>query len=186
MCSEKEAIALVLVLAGVLGGNVWRIVNAAHPPFNDLTYAEMDSLFEALSAHADSTEGIDPVRMDTIHVGFGATFDHIPSRSEHATDRVQRWALVDTLDKPKASFPITINSADSRTLQALPRIGPAMAERILAYRKTRGHFEGPDDLSNIKGIGPKTLERLLPLVVFDVPDSPSPDSTDGSGQDGGL
>jgi competence protein ComEA len=46
----------------------------------------------------------------------------------------------------------------------LPRIGPALADRILAHRAQFGPFLSVDDLLMIRGIGPATLERLRPLL----------------------
>lgn len=163
VCSEKEAIAMIVLLAVVFSGHVIRLVQAMHPEFDEITQAEMDSLFFLLSARADSAEGFHvPVGIDTIHVGYGATFGQVEMLDEGA----QSWVLVDTLEKPVANFPINVNTADGRTLQALPRIGPAMAERILRYREDRGPFETADDLLGVRGIGPKTLEKLLPLITF--------------------
>lgn len=59
---------------------------------------------------------------------------------------------------------VDLNTADRETLMALPGIGPAMAERILADRSERGPYGAPDELIRVKGIGVKTLERLLPYL----------------------
>lgn len=61
--------------------------------------------------------------------------------------------------------PISISRADSATLQTLPRIGPATAERIIAWRETHGPFRSVEDLLAVSGIGPATLEGLRPLIV---------------------
>jgi DNA uptake protein ComE-like DNA-binding protein len=62
------------------------------------------------------------------------------------------------------------NVADGPTLQLLPGIGPALAERILAERATRP-FTDAADLSRVPGIGPKTVERLAPYLSFAKPAS---------------
>lgn len=174
MCSEKEAVALVVFCVVIVIGNTIRLVNASIPPFDDATYAEMDSLFDVLSSRADSLYGdLGTHAPDTIHTGFGARYDHVPLR----TTGIEEWVLVDTLEKPTASFPIAINNADLKTLQALPRIGPAMARRIVAYRNRHGPFTANNELLQIKGIGPKTLEKLLPLITLQIqPDSTKADS----------
>ena len=59
---------------------------------------------------------------------------------------------------------ININSADSETLQILPGIGPATADKIIAYREEYGPFATVDDIVNVSGIGPATLEKLRPLI----------------------
>ena len=60
--------------------------------------------------------------------------------------------------------PVDIRTADSEELQSLPRIGPKMSERILAYRAEHG-FKCIKDLINVKGIGEVTLERISPYLV---------------------
>ena len=60
---------------------------------------------------------------------------------------------------------IDINSADEEMLTTLPGVGPKMATRINDYRKANGPFRSVDDLLNIKGIGPKVLDKLKPFVT---------------------
>jgi competence protein ComEA len=56
------------------------------------------------------------------------------------------------------------NRATATELEALPGIGPALAERIVHHRTTRGPFSRVDDLADVRGIGQATLEVLRPLV----------------------
>ena len=71
-------------------------------------------------------------------------------------------------DPPEMAFyldvPINPNHADALELQLLPGIGPALADRILAHRQKHGAFHAPDDLDAVKGIGPKTIEKLRPYL----------------------
>ena len=60
--------------------------------------------------------------------------------------------------------PVNINTATVRELQRLPGIGPVYARRIVEFRHTYGAFKTVDELIRIKGIGPKRLEKLKPLV----------------------
>jgi len=59
---------------------------------------------------------------------------------------------------------MNLNSASSEEFQALPGIGPALAERILESRAREGPFRTPDDLLRVRGIGPATLARIRDLV----------------------
>jgi competence ComEA-like helix-hairpin-helix protein len=59
---------------------------------------------------------------------------------------------------------IDLNTADEGTLTLLPRVGPALARRIRAHREARGPFASVDALVEVKGIGPKTLELIRPMV----------------------
>lgn len=60
--------------------------------------------------------------------------------------------------------PVDVNRADLESLQTLPGIGPAIAERILVARRER-LFTSLDDLVRVKGIGPATVDRLRPGAV---------------------
>jgi competence protein ComEA len=55
---------------------------------------------------------------------------------------------------------VDINTADAQTLAAaLKGVGPDKAEAIVAYRDTHGPFKSIDDLTQVKGIGEKTVDR---------------------------
>ncbi len=66
----------------------------------------------------------------------------------------------------KGSTPVNINTATAEELQTLPRIGPAMAQRIIAWREAHGGFRSVDELDAVPGIGPSMLENLRPLVTI--------------------
>ena len=55
---------------------------------------------------------------------------------------------------------ININTASESELTGLPGIGPSKAAAIIAYRDANGPFSSVDSLSNVKGIGAKTVDGL--------------------------
>jgi len=61
---------------------------------------------------------------------------------------------------------INLNTADLETIAELPGIGPAKAEAIYSFRRENGEFSSLIELVNIKGIGTKTLAKLLPHLVM--------------------
>jgi len=61
---------------------------------------------------------------------------------------------------------VNLNTADAAALDTLPRIGPAMAARILAWREANGRFTSIDDLRNVAGIGDATFDGLRDLVTI--------------------
>jgi len=61
---------------------------------------------------------------------------------------------------------ININTAEKQNLVKLPKIGPVTAERIIRFRDDYGPFKSFDDLLKVKGIGPKTLEKLKPQITL--------------------
>ncbi|GEM_PF-943953 len=65
---------------------------------------------------------------------------------------------------PSAEDPINLNTASREALKALPGIGPALSERITTYRSNRRPFQRVAELKRVRGIGPKTLATLRPMV----------------------
>ncbi len=59
---------------------------------------------------------------------------------------------------------IDINTADAKTLEMLPGIGPKTAEAIIRHREQEGPFRCVDDLLSVKGIGPAKLEAIRDQV----------------------
>ncbi|MCP9291426.1 phospholipase D-like domain-containing protein [Gracilimonas sediminicola] len=74
---------------------------------------------------------------------------------------------VDTGSPTNVMYPININTADEATLQLLPGIGPAYSKRIVQYRLENGSFKSVDEITNIRGIGPKTLQKLRPIITLE-------------------
>jgi len=72
-------------------------------------------------------------------------------------------------DGPPPEGQVVLNTAGEDELQKLPGIGPARARAILALRARLVRFRSPRDLLRVKGIGPKTLQRMLPMLVLDPP-----------------
>lgn len=60
---------------------------------------------------------------------------------------------------------VNLNTADADTLSTLPRVGPATAARIIAWREANGGFSTVADLRQVTGIGERTFAQLEPLVT---------------------
>lgn len=60
---------------------------------------------------------------------------------------------------------VNLNTADESELDTLPRIGPAIAQRIIEWRDQHGRFTSVDDLLAVPGIGEKMLTALRDLVT---------------------
>ena len=61
---------------------------------------------------------------------------------------------------------VDLDVAPEAEIDRLPRVGPALARRIVASRDSFGAFGSLDGLRRVKGIGPATLERISALVTF--------------------
>jgi competence protein ComEA len=67
---------------------------------------------------------------------------------------------------PTAGAKVNLNAADESTLETLPRVGPAMAKRIIDWRTKNGRFTAVEDLMSVTGVGQKTFDQLKDLVTL--------------------
>jgi competence protein ComEA len=72
-----------------------------------------------------------------------------------------------TLERDAAAFRIDLNRSDRSQLMQLPGVGESLASRIESHRRQFGAFRSVEDLRQVSGIGPATLERLRPFVYVD-------------------
>jgi competence protein ComEA len=73
---------------------------------------------------------------------------------------------------PASPEPVNPDQATAAELERLPWVGPALAARIVADREAHGPFGSIEGLERVRGIGPKLVERLRPLVTFAGPGRP--------------
>ncbi len=66
---------------------------------------------------------------------------------------------------PLGAGKVNLNSADQAALETLPRVGPALAARILDWRKANGRFTSVEDLMSVTGIGQKIFDGLKDRVT---------------------
>jgi comEA protein len=87
-------------------------------------------------------------------------------QTQPVTSAATQTKTIRTTNKEASSGSVNINSASETELVALPGIGPSKAKAILAYRQQQGGFKSIDDLQQVKGIGPATLEKLRAHVTL--------------------
>jgi competence ComEA-like helix-hairpin-helix protein len=138
--TRSESAALLVIVSLYLVGFTWRYIQQTSAPFDPKIYAGIDSLI--------ASGGLTPS-------------DTLPKVQRHSagTDSL----AADSNDAAE-SGPLNINEASMVDLISLPGIGPALAGRILAYRKEHGRFGVTDDLMRVKGIGPAKLKQIRGLV----------------------
>lgn len=66
---------------------------------------------------------------------------------------------------PGAAPALDLNRAGPAELDRLPGIGPVLAARIVEHRRRHGRFRSVEELRAVRGVGPRMLERLRPLVT---------------------
>src|SRR6202166_750654 len=66
--------------------------------------------------------------------------------------------------KSESGGSVDLNSAAVEELEALPGVGPHLAERIVVFRERNGPFASLDELGDVNGVSPRLLEELAPYV----------------------
>ncbi|WP_081444920.1 ComEA family DNA-binding protein [Blastopirellula marina] len=80
-------------------------------------------------------------------------------------NRRTHWIDIEQVEPQPAAYIVDINQADWPELTQLPGIGETLARRIIESRETLGPFLDHNDLQRVRGIGPRTLERLRPYLL---------------------
>lgn len=76
-----------------------------------------------------------------------------------------RFIDIDRAEPRTVSFEVDVNTALWPELAQLPEIGETLARRIVETREIEGPFIDHSDLMRVRGIGPRTLERIQPYLM---------------------
>ena len=98
--------------------------------------------------------------VDRLRPGAAAEFQVLPGVVE-----VPAETAGDSLDVSRGI--LDLNAATASDLERLPGIGPKIAERIVRYREKSGPFRSVEALKDVRGIGDRTLEKLIPLITVE-------------------
>lgn len=90
-----------------------------------------------------------------------AADEEIPVTARNAPQNVHQEST------PEFTYPLDLNQATQEELESLPGIGPSKAQGILAHREAHGPFDSVEDLLEVDGIGPKTLEALMEFLIVE-------------------
>lgn len=134
------------------------VTGAVNNPETTLSVPAGSRVSDVLTAVGGITAAADMTRVNLAAIVRDGDQIHVPEIGS---------AAVQALPTRSGGELVFINTATAEELQTLPGIGPALAERILAYRAENGPFATLEDLNAVSGIGPATLENLAPLVAFD-------------------
>lgn len=154
--AERHAIAFLVAVA-VLGTGV-RVVQAHHAA---------EALQEMLRAPVRDTSAVKVTASATA----AADVARVAARSalqdqQRRADSAHRATPPPVKKLAPGAPPIAINTATILELRQLPRVGPALAARIVANRDSLGPFSSLEDLTRVRGIGPAMAQKLAPFVVF--------------------
>ena len=141
--------------------NGQRVVDAIHAAGGPKSDADLQTL--NLAARVEDGSRIElPSVQETRQRLAGALLSHVPKGS--STGR-RSTSPTGKLVAPGEGV-VHINSAAAEELQRLPGVGPATAEKIIEYRRTSGGFSRPEQIMDVKGIGPKKYEKMRPFVAL--------------------
>ncbi len=168
--AERQALAFLAAVALVGGGvrlvgvqRFERDVSAATmredgSPATDPSQSQLLAQIDAV----DSAQQARPGRRNRRKAATGGA-----EARGRSSPRGSVPTLGDRAATPSPDYPLNVNDATAEELERLPRVGPALARRILAQRDSVGSFSSIDDLRHVRGIGTVTAALLAPLVTFD-------------------
>jgi competence ComEA-like helix-hairpin-helix protein len=141
--TKNEINVILFLILTFLGGLAVRWYQESAAPDERFDYSDQDRVFIERSRTLLSQAGENPAQ------GTGSA----PAPKKAGTPL------------PKS---ISLNTASADELVLLPGIGRTYAERIVQYRREHGPFHSIDELTRVKGIGKKTLDRIR--VYLDLSD----------------
>jgi competence protein ComEA len=137
-CGRSQTVEITTIPAPALQGEVFIDGEVSVPGI--YPWWEGDSLEDIIRAAGGTTDGADLERLQL----------HVPGLSDGETPQK-----------------ININRAEAWLLDALPGIGPALAQAIVDYREQHGPFHNTNELLGVDGIGEVTYESIKHLVTVD-------------------
>lgn len=155
--AERKTVSGLMILLVLLGS--LNLALSPSVPFEDDDYLELEKQFAKRAAMLETEEKKLMQRYYPVEkeVAYVAKKDTLPR--DTTGEQIEQKA-----DQNAQEEQININKAGEEALKSLPGIGPAYARRILKYRSEKGGFETIEELKEIKGIGQKRLEKLIPFV----------------------
>src|SRR5262245_57872280 len=159
MWGREMRAGLVFVLVSLLAGSAFREWRRAHEPrFADLV-RELETTDAARSAR-------EALASRTSEAGAAGDSAGAGDREDAASPRSRNTRAHARHAEPELRpGGIDVDRASAEELERLPGIGPSLAARIVAERERNGAFGGADALRRVKGIGPRTLERIRPYLA---------------------
>lgn len=171
MESKSSHEIYLIVIASVLAAVIIGYNSLLAPKVNGIgiVYQNYDSSQEASKSasvySAPQSSADDPSEGDVVSSSVDSAFT---SSSSNRTDPASSFAGSPSNTAPSSASitpsVVNINTATAAQLETLPGIGTVKAQAILAYREAYGPFRSVNELTLVKGIGEKTLEKLLPYI----------------------
>lgn len=182
MASRATNLSLTSVGIGalILGGSVlWFGLGAAEPPAVPAvdSAASVPSFDERITVHISGAvvhPGVVTAEVDArvaaiVSLAGGATDDADLSRLNLAAtvrdgDHIIVPSAADEGMGTSSNDRFDLNTATASDFEALPGVGPVLAERIVAFREQQGGFDDVEDLLDVPGIGEAKLAAIKAAI----------------------
>ncbi|MDI6853788.1 MAG: helix-hairpin-helix domain-containing protein [Deltaproteobacteria bacterium] len=155
--------------------NFWQPPSPAAAPPKNLIFIEVAGAVANPGVYSFPTSPTLPEVMDKAGgpVDAAQAKTALPSGSRVEADRAGSCRVGRMAGRRLLTLglPINLNEATAEDLEALPGVGPVLAERIIAYRRAHGPFRRVDDLKEVSGLGPESLEQLRPHLTLETPNN---------------
>ncbi len=149
--TSKEQKALLLLVVILAAGALVQFFLPHKIKSRQYDYSLQDSLFKALS--------VDTLKMIRKKAAQTAVY---PEKEK----RIKLIPKKKTDKKTLKQHSIDINTAGLKELETLPGVGPKTAQWIIDYRTEHGRFNKPEELTKVKRIGSKTLQKIRPYIFI--------------------
>jgi len=135
----------------------------AHPDVYELPY---DSIVkDAIEAAGGPTGEADLNRINLARRVHDEEQIYVPQKGEESPPISPPSGPSLPSPSSQGSDKVNINTATAEELDALPGVGPSIAQRIIEYRTTNGPFQSIEDIKNVRGIGDATFEKLKDKIT---------------------
>jgi competence protein ComEA len=134
-----------------------------HPDVYELPASSI--VKDALIAAGGATVDADLEHINLAQAVHDEQHIHVPRVGESTAQTAQEDDKERSSTTPSSR--ININMATAEELTSLPGIGPALAERIVAWRETHGPFADIADIKQVAGIGDAIFARIQPYITVE-------------------
>lgn len=116
----------------------------------------------AIQAAGGFAEQADQNQINLAQILTDQAMIYVPKKGETPPSSLQKPAT----ESSGETIKVNINTASEQELQQLSGIGAKKAADIIQYREANGSFKKIEELSEVSGIGEKTVEKLRPFVTL--------------------
>jgi len=120
------------------------------------TLKDGDRLYKLLQMCGGFTENASKEKLNLAMKLKDEDYIYVPSKLDMQVNQP-----LDNFQQTK----VNINTASLEELKSLPRIGDALAQRIIEYRQKNGPFKRIEDIKNVSGIGDKMFENIKDKIT---------------------